>query len=489
MLKSTIANPHCSAIPVLLPSRWGIYEKQVKNKFASPAHLADLMRKWLRGAAGKPLLLTEPCASKVSPCQSIFLCNHGRTRHMVPLKNKSAPLLASFRDISARNIWIVVVLLLSLCPVPASGQEKALNKPLVASGLSPIIGKDSADSRSLALEEALRAAVEQALGYLLPAQNIVHYYPLLLNRVLKEPMNYVKDYQIVQEAEVSGLYRVTVQTTLYSENLIRDLRRLGMFLATSERPRVAILVAERTSPDEPWRWWWQIGSVDEKPPLFLPALSKLMAERGLVPLAPTLLSARIPQDANFQVPLLDEAQGAALAKALAADVAVLGQVSYRATGMGETGMTSGSLHAVRTDSGQTLARVSATVQVQPSTQQSVTDYGFTALAERLAPHLVDGILAPYAAVSRAPRDVSLQVEGVRSYGDLIIIKEYLQRSPVIKEIRQIKLKGDLGSFALILTEKAKSLEEALQGQDFGTFVTSAELMGENVIRVSILSKR
>ena len=30
------------AIPVLLSGRWGIYEKQVKNKFASPAHLSDL---------------------------------------------------------------------------------------------------------------------------------------------------------------------------------------------------------------------------------------------------------------------------------------------------------------------------------------------------------------------------------------------------------------------------------------------------------------
>jgi len=31
-----------SAIPVLLSGRWGIYEKQVKNKFASPAHLPEL---------------------------------------------------------------------------------------------------------------------------------------------------------------------------------------------------------------------------------------------------------------------------------------------------------------------------------------------------------------------------------------------------------------------------------------------------------------
>jgi len=410
---------------------------------------------------------------------------------MVPPKNKSSLFQARLKGLRARNISIALALclLLYFCPLPASGQDKALNKPLVASGISPMMAKDSADARSLALEEALRAAVEQALGYLLPAQNIVRYYPLLLNRILKEPMSYVKDYQIVQEGEAVGLYRVTVQTTLYSENLTRDLRRLGMFLAASERPRIAILVAERTNPDEPWRWWWQIEPVDEKPPLFLLALSKLMAEQGIVPLAPNLLSESIPEDPNYQTPLLDDAQGAALAKALVADVAVLGQVSYRATGMGETGMTSGSLRAVKADSGATLARVSATVQVQPSTEQPVIDYGFTALAERLAPHLVDGILTPIAAASKAPRDVSLQVQGVRSYGDLILIKEYLQRSPIVKEIRQIKLKGDLGSFSLILAGNLDALEEALEGHDFGTFVTSAELISENVLTVTILSKR
>jgi hypothetical protein len=410
---------------------------------------------------------------------------------MVPPKNKSSPLPARLRGLRAINIWIAMAFwfLIFFCPLPASGQDKDLNKPLVASGTSPMLEKGSADARSLALEEALRAAVEQALGYLLPVQNIVRYYPLLLNRFLKEPMSYVKDYQIVQEGEALGLYRVTVQTTLYSANLSRDLRRLGMFLAASERPRIAILVAERTNPDEPWSWWWKIDSVDAKPPLFLQALAKLMAERGIVPLSPNLLSESIPEDPDYQEPLLDDIKGAALAKAIAADVAVIGQVSYRGTGMGETGMTSGSLRAVRTNSGETLARVSATVQVQPSGEQPVIDYGFSTLAERLAPHLVDGILAPYAAVSKAPMDVSLQVEGVRSYGDLILIKEYLQRSPVIKEIRQIKLKGDLGSFSLILAGNLDALEEALEGHDFGSFVTSAELMGENVVTATILSKR
>jgi hypothetical protein len=78
---------------------------------------------------------------------------------------------------------------------------------------------------------------------------------------------------------------------------------------------------------------------------------------------------------------------------------------------------------------------------------------------------------------------------VRSYGDLILIKEHLQRAPVVKEIRQIQLKADLGSFTLVLAENLEDLESALEGHDFGTFVTSAEVTDENFIAVTILSKR
>jgi hypothetical protein len=60
---------------------------------------------------------------------------------------------------------------------------------------------------------------------------------------------------------------------------------------------------------------------------------------------------------------------------------------------------------------------------------------------------------------------------------------------VVKEIRQIKLKADLGSFALVLAGTLEDLESALEGYDFGTFITSAEVTDENLIAVTILSKR
>lgn len=391
----------------------------------------------------------------------------------------------------SKILWVAVVsclLLIALC-FPAPAQEKEIDRPLVASGTSPMLERDSADARKLALNEALRAAVEQSLGWLLPAQRIVRYYPLLLNRILKKPMSYIQDYQIIHEGVIFGIYRVTVQTTLYTEGLIRDLRRSGLFLASSERPRVTILVAERTDAEEQWRWWWQLEPEGREQVLFSQTLADLLSARGLVPLDPELIQENLPEDQSFQEPLLGDAQGAALAGALGGDVAVLGQVTYRPTGTEGAGMASGSLRALRVASGDMLARVSATVQVQPSSEHAGTDYGFAALAERLTPHLVDGVLAPYVTVSQAPKEISVLVEGVRSYGDLLLIKDYLQAAPEVKEIRQIKLKGDLGSFALVLSGNLDDLENGLEGHDFGNFLTSAELTTENLITLTILSKR
>jgi hypothetical protein len=410
---------------------------------------------------------------------------------MVPPNRENLPSKLMMKILLSKISWptMLLCLLLFTLPIPGVAQEMALDRPLVASGISPMPEQDSADARKLALEEALRTAVEQSLAWLLPAERIVRFYPLLLNRILTEPMGYVQDYQIIYEGEAFGLYRVTVQTTLYSEGLTRDLRRLGLFLSTSERPRVTIFVAERTNPEDSWQWWWQAPPSEQHGSIFTQALIELISARGLLPLDSTLFLESMPDDPIYQEPLLDDAQGAALAAALGAQVAVLGQVSYRPASAGVPGMASGSLRAVKTDSGEILARVSATVQAQPSSEPTVADYGFTALAERLVPHLVDGVLAPFVAGTRAPHEITLQVLGVRSYSDLILIKEHLQRAPEVKEIRQIQLKADLGSFGLVLAGNLDDLRSTFADRDFGSFTTSADLTSENLITLTIRRKR
>ena len=190
-----------------------------------------------------------------------------------------------------RSIFLLC-LLLSIFSFPALAQEMGPNRPLVASGTTSMLEQDSPEARKLALDEALRAAVEEALGWLIPSERIVRFYPLLLNRVLTEPMGYVQDYQIIHEGVVFGLYRVSVQTTLYIDRLKQDLQRLGLFLSSSERPQVAIFVAERTDPEDSWHWWWQMPPGEHRGLIFSQALSQLISARALVPLDVNLLMER-----------------------------------------------------------------------------------------------------------------------------------------------------------------------------------------------------
>jgi hypothetical protein len=147
------------------------------------------------------------------------------------------------------------------------------------------------------------------------------------------------------------------------------------------------------------------------------------------------------------------------------------------------------LRALGTDSGKVLSRVSATVQVQPSEEKPIADQTFAALAEQMAPALVTGILAPFTEVSEIPRGITVQVQGVSDYGDLILIKEYLQHAPGVKEIKQIQLQGDMGSVVLILTGSLDALKSSLASRDFGYFITEAELAGDNLVTLTIVSKR
>ena len=384
---------------------------------------------------------------------------------------------------------VALCLLLLCCRSPALAQEGDLFKPLVASGTSPMLGEDSADARNLALNEALRSAVEQALGSLLPAERIVRFYPILLDRVLAEPKGYVQDYQIIHEGTWNRVYRVTVQTTLFAQGLRRDLRRLGLFLATRERPRVLILVAERTEPQGSWSWWWQKDASADQEFAFSLELAKLFSARGLMPLDLRLLEEKFPADQSYQAPMLDDAQGAAIAMALGTQVVVLGQVSHLPASSGTLDMASGMLRALEADSGKVLSRVSASVQLQPADQEPVASQTFAALAERMTPSLVDGILTPFTEVSEAPRGVTIRVQGVSDYGDLVIIKEYLQRAPGVREIKQIRLQGDMGSVVLIFAGSLDALKSSLASRDFGYFITEAELAGDNLVTLTIVSKR
>jgi hypothetical protein len=383
----------------------------------------------------------------------------------------------------------VVMCLLLVAPLsPGSTQSDEGSRPLVVTGSGPAPSREVADARDLALREALRSAVEQAVGRLLPAQRIVRYYPLLGERIFDRSMTYVQDYQIVHETKGPQLYRVTVQTTLHMDRLRQDLQQLGLFLSDTERPTVVVLVAEKLGPKAPWLWWWRTSPPEPQSLAFTQAIGRVFSSRGLLVLSPSSFLEKLPQDQTYQEPLLGDGPGSALGKALGARIVVVGEVSHQPAAGGSPATAAGSLRALRTDSGQLVTRAATTIPVQPTPEQPSPGHGFTALAERLGTQLADAILAPVVTGGKAAREVTVRILGVRSYGDLLRIKEYLQEAPGVTRVDQVQLKAAQGSVTVVCSGGAEEVGRALQGRDFGAFTTSTDSVGEDSITVSIMKR-
>lgn len=383
----------------------------------------------------------------------------------------------------------LVTFLLLVAPLsPVLTQSDEGSRPLVVTGSGPAPSREVADARDLALREALRSAVEQAVGRLLPAQRIVRYYPLLGERIFDRSMTYVQDYQIVHETKGPQLCRVTVQTTLHMDRLRQDLQQLGLFLTDAERPTVVVLVAEKPGPKAPWVWWWRTSPPEQQGLAFTQAIGRVFSARGLVVLSPSSLLDKLPQDQTYQEPLLGDGPGSALGKALGARIVVAGEVSHQPAAGGSPATASGSLRALRSDSGQLVTQAAATIPVQPTPEQPSPGHGFTALAERLGSQLADAILAPVITGGKAAREVTVRVLGVRSYGDLLRIKEYLQEAPGVTRVDQVQLQGAQGSVTVVFSGGIEEVGRALQGRDFGAFTTSTDSVGEDSITVSIMKR-
>src|SRR5262245_65731538 len=107
--------------------------------------------------------------------------------------------------LSMKILCLLSVLFLCLA-LPLFAQD---SKQITAEGVASV-GNDPAAARDKAIEDALRRAVEQAVGTIVESETAVENYQLLSDKIYSHSSGYVKDYKVVSEKTEGGLVRVTV---------------------------------------------------------------------------------------------------------------------------------------------------------------------------------------------------------------------------------------------------------------------------------------
>lgn len=129
-------------------------------------------------------------------------------------------------------------------------------KTIDAAGYAPFSGVNAAIVRDAAIDDALRKAVEQAVGTLVSAETMVENFQVLNDNVYTKTQGYIKGYSVLNETQSQGLYQVTVRATVAIGGLKNDLDALGVLYARAEKPRVLFLIAEQNIGHRHYVFWW-----------------------------------------------------------------------------------------------------------------------------------------------------------------------------------------------------------------------------------------
>lgn len=300
-----------------------------------------------------------------------------------------------------------------------------------ATGVAVISGDNSALARDSAIGDALRKAVEQAIGTIVSSETMVANYQVLSDNVYTKTQGYIKSYDVVKEWQVSGLYQVLVRAVVETGPLKDDLSALGVLQMKAGRPKVLFLIAEKNIGQKYYHFWWWGKSEYKGETVDISAAETAMKE-AFVTNGFTVVDTGRPEDISvtdaYRVADLSAAEAKEIGKAVNAEVVVYGKaVAKEGPAAGGTVVTAYladvTAQAVRVDDGVVLA-----VSGGHGVSRNISDISggteaITRASQELAGKLIDQITARWTAGVNL---VTITLSGISDYQRLIDFKNALK---------------------------------------------------------------
>ncbi len=117
-------------------------------------------------------------------------------------------------------------------------------REVLAEGVAAVEGNRVDIARDRAINDALRRAVEQAIGTFISSETIVENYEVLSDRIYSKSAGYISHYRILRERRDGTLYRVLIRAKVKVGDIKEDLEALGILIERRGRPRVMVLVED-----------------------------------------------------------------------------------------------------------------------------------------------------------------------------------------------------------------------------------------------------
>jgi len=373
----------------------------------------------------------------------------------------------------------------------ATGQEA---QRITVKGEGWFEGSDWTIGKDRALQDALRKAVEQAVGTMVSSETRVQNFQLLSDEILTQSAGFVQNYNVLSENQDKNrnVYEVTIQASVATGPIKEKLEALGILLKQVGKPRIMILIAEQNIGQQSYSYWWgQQRGVQADLTIAENTIMDRFREKGFDFVDHSVQSKDIKVTPAFQVVALNDRAAITLGKDADAEVVIVGKALAKSVGsIAGTSMKSVqanvSLRAIQTDDGRVIS--SGTEHAVAVHIDEVTA-GAEALKKasvKFADKMIDDIIQNFQKRVGATTLVQLNITGLSGHEDLLKFKNILQSQ--IKGVEGVYERSFSGNAAKIVVDikgSAQSLSEDLTRKTFKELTVKVVGRTWNIIEVNV----
>lgn len=347
-------------------------------------------------------------------------------------------------------------------------------KQITADGVASI-GNDLAAARDKAIEDALRRAVEQAVGTIVESETAVEKYQLLSDRIYSHSSGYVKNYSVVSEKQEGNLMRVTISADVSAGDLTNDLAGIGLLQRRMKYPRVMVAIVEENVLNTAGYWNMYTVSTSQVES----TVNIRMKEKGFNVVDPNYMRKSLNAREAKEAWEGDYAAAGRFGKRLGAEIVIVGQAaSTRAANniMGSDLLSVSSTinaAAVKAGTGEVIAQASGKGTAAHINEVAALQESLKKASDQVADQLISGILDTWQKESSGTRTISLEVNDI-SAQELERLKSSLEK---LRGVSEILVRNFSGGSADI------SIQAKTDGQELSALIAKTPFSGFRLVLV------
>ena len=355
-------------------------------------------------------------------------------------------------------------------------------------GSSPIRGDNMPASREEAIADSLVAAVSRVLTDVLPQETMAGNFQVLSEAILEHNDKFISDYRVLTESTYANTYRVMVEATVSIAQLKAAIKKTGIHLGKRNYPRVLLCLAEKQVADSSYRYWWG-GQPPIGRSLAAPVVTQKLQEAGFLVVHPQGRTGGLNYPAD-----LNASEAVALAKAMRADVVIVGRadVEVAPNTLGGTiqsyrGVI--SARAFRADNGEQIAQTQQAALTAASDAETGGREALLNTATLAGDDLAQHIAAAWSSNLSSTAQVEVVVEGTGGQmANFVKFRGALSTMSGVDSVQLKEMRPDAAVLSVAFQGNARALSDALVLQSFDTFGINIFEVGSNTIRLRLVAR-